>query len=138
MKKNKRSILIVGYGQDGKILHEKSLKKGMEVFIIGNKNTLKSHKAKISTINIANKYEVFNYLKYKKNLDIYFFATHNISTTQKENKVLFKKNIKSNVLGLGNFLEFSSFRKKRDLNYFMHVHLIFLKILKGIPKTKIL
>ena len=33
-EKNKRSILIVGYGQDGKILHEKSLKKGMEVFIM--------------------------------------------------------------------------------------------------------
>ena len=55
MKKNKRSILIVGYGQDGKILHEKSLKKGMEVFIIGNKNSLKLHNAKISTIDIANK-----------------------------------------------------------------------------------
>ena len=118
MKKNKRSILIVGYGQDGKILHEKSLKKGMEVFIIGNKNSLKLHNAKISTIDIANKYEVFNYLKYKKNLDIYFFATHNISTTQKENKVIFKKNIKSNVLGLGNFLEFMSISKKKRLKLF--------------------
>ena len=118
MKKNKRSILIVGYGQDGKILHEKSKKKGIEVFIIGKKNTLKSHKAKISTINIADKYAVFNYLKYKKNLDIYFFATHNISTTQKENKVIFKKNIQSNVLGLGNFLEFMSISKKKGLKLF--------------------
>lgn len=137
MKKDKRSILIVGYGQDGKILHEKSLKKGIEVFIIGKKkNILKNHRAKISTINISNKYEVFNYLKKKKNLDIYFFATHNISSTQKENKDILNRNIKSNVVGLGNFLEFMSISKKKELKLFYACSSHIFENSKKYPQTE--
>ena len=40
-------------------------------------------------MNIKSKSQVFSFLKNKNNLDIYFLATHNISSTQRENDDLF-------------------------------------------------
>ena len=54
----------------------------------------------------------------KDNLDIYFFATNNISSSQKENENLFLKNYSSNVLALINFLEFMNKNRKKNFKLF--------------------
>ncbi len=53
------------------------------------------------------------YLKNFKNLHIYFFATHNISSTEEENSQIFYKNLETNVISLTNILEFMSKNKKK-------------------------
>lgn len=114
-----RNVLIVGYGQDGKILHEKSQKKGKKIYIIvKNKKKISNVNTTVKVLNIENIKDVFNFLKDKKNLDIYFFATHNISSTQKENKDLFFKNFSSNVIGLTNFLDFMKKNKNKNFKLF--------------------
>ena len=139
MNKVSRGILIVGYGQDGKILHRQALLKKTKVHIISKKKIkILSKNSHVTKLDIKNKREVFKYLKKQKKLDIYFFATHNISSSQKPNKKIFSENINSNIVGLTNFLDFMSKFKKKNLNYFMHVLRIFLRILKIFPKMKIL
>ena len=116
---SKRDVLIVGYGQDGKILHINSQKKKNKTYvIIDKKKKINKANTYVKVLNIKNKIEVFNFLKNKANLDIYFFATHNISSTQKENEELFLKNYNSNVLGLINFLEFICKKKKKNFKLF--------------------
>ena len=116
----KRIILIVGYGQDGKILHQYYLNKNNKVHILIKKKTKVIIKKNTfyKSINIENKKILFNYLKKFNNLDIYFLATHNISSTQKENKHLFKKNFNLNVSALINFLEFMSNYRKKNFKLF--------------------
>ena len=116
---SKRDNLIVGYVQDGKILHINSQKKKNKTYIIINKKKkINKKNTLIKVLNIQNKNEVFNFLKNKVNLNIYFFATHNLSSTQKESEEIFLKNYNSNVLGLVNFLEFMRENKKKNFKLF--------------------
>tara|TARA_E500000178_G_scaffold193924_1_gene191940 strand:+ start:4461 stop:5384 length:924 start_codon:yes stop_codon:yes gene_type:complete len=119
LSSSKRNILIVGYGQDGKILHNKLQKKKIKTYIIINKKKKISKKNTfIKILNIKSKSQVFSFLKNKNNLDIYFLATHNISSTQRENDDLFLKNYNSNVLALINFLEFMDKNRKKNFKLF--------------------
>ena len=119
MNKVSRGILIVGYGQDGKILHRQALLKKTKVHIILKKKIkILSKNSHVTKLDIKNKREVFKYLKKQNKLDIYFFATHNISSSQKPNKKIFSENINSNIVGLTNFLDFMSKFKKKKFKLF--------------------
>ena len=125
MKVNlKRKILVVGYGQDGKILHEQCIRNKEKIHIIVKDKTIKIEKeAFVKILDIENKKTVFKYLKKFKNLDIYFLATSNISSTQKERDDIFKKNFDSNILGLKNFLDYMSFNRNFKLFYASSSHI---------------
>ena len=70
MNKVNRAILIVGYGQDGKILHSQALLKKIKVHIISKKKIKIFNKNSHATkLDIKNKREVFKYLKKQKKLD---------------------------------------------------------------------
>ena len=116
---SKRNTLIVGYGQDGKILHYKLQKKNIRTYIIlDKKKKINKKNTFIKILDIENKSQVFSFLMNKDNLDIYFFATNNISSSQKENENLFLKNYSSNVLALINFLEFMNKNRKKNFKLF--------------------
>lgn len=119
-KKDKFITLIVGYGQDGKILKEIDQKENKKIIILSNKKTTRKLEKNISFYNfdISNKKKVFNFLKKLNNLKIFFLATHNISSTQSENIDKFKKNLKTNVQGLTNFLEFMKLNKEKKIRLF--------------------
>lgn len=116
----KKKILIVGYGQDGKILHLKSLKNKDKVVILSNRkiNNNLNKFVQSDIIDITNKKKIFRYLHKQKNLDIYFFATHNISSSENSNKSIIKKNFNSNVIGLKNFLDYMTIYKKKKFKLF--------------------
>ena len=117
--KNSRRTLIVGYGQDAKVLKDQISKYNKKIYIITNKKIKNSQKNILFKIlNIGDRNAVFSFLKKFKNLDIYFFATHNISSTQQENSKLFVKNLETNVTGLTNFLEFMSNNKRNNFKLF--------------------
>lgn len=116
---SKRNTLIVGYGQDGKILHYKLQKKNIRTYVIlDKKKKINKKNTFIKILDIENKSQVFSFLMNKDNLDIYFFATNNISSSQKENENLFLKNYSSNVLALINFLEFMNKNRKKNFKLF--------------------
>ena len=118
LKKNKK-ILIVGYGQDAKILKNQALKDNKKIYIITNSKKNKNKKnVFFKNIEIENASKVSKYLKNFRNLHIYFFATHNISSSEKQNQEIFSKNLKTNVTSLTNFLEFMSKNKKRNFKLF--------------------
>ena len=73
--------------------------------VITNKKSRKKIKnTVISIFDISNKKKVFKFLKKNKINYIYFLASHNISSTEKETESLNDKNIKTNVISLTNFL----------------------------------
>jgi len=118
LKKN-RKTLIVGYGQDAKILKKQILNNNEKVYIITKIKEKKNEKnVSFKILDIKNKKEVFKYLEKFKDLNIYFFATHNISSTEKENSELFIKNLETNVVSLTNFLEFITKNKKKNIRLF--------------------
>jgi len=114
-----RKTLIVGYGQDGIVLKEQILKNNKKIYVI-TRTILKKKEKNVSfkKLDIKNKKEVFKYLKKFNNLNIYFFATHNISSTGKENSEVFIKNLETNVIALVNFLEFITKNKKKKFRFF--------------------
>ena len=67
----------------------------------------------IKKINILSSEQVRNYLNKFKQLTIFFLASYNISTTEKETSNILKKNILINVNGLINFLEYISNHNKK-------------------------
>ena len=117
--KNKNKILIVGYGQDAKVLKNQALKDNKKIYIITkSKKNIKEKNVFFKTIDIKDKNKVSKYLKNFKNLHIYFFAAHNISSSEKENLQIFYKNLETNVISLTNFLEFMSINKKKKFKLF--------------------
>ena len=117
--KNNNKILIVGYGQDAKVLKNQALKQKKKIYILTKSKKNKNEKnVFFKTLEISNQKEVFRYLKNFKNLDIYFFATHNISSSERENSTIFYKNLKTNVISLTNFLDFMCKNKKRNFKLF--------------------
>jgi GDPmannose 4,6-dehydratase len=117
--KNKNKILIVGYGQDAKVLKDQASKDNKKIYIITNsKKNIKEKNVFFKTLDIKDKNKVSKYLKNFKNLHIYFFATHNISSTEEENSQIFYKNLETNVISLTNFLEFMSKNKKKNFKLF--------------------
>ena len=104
--KNKNKILIVGYGQDAKVLKDQASKDNKKIYIITkSKKNIKEKNVFFKTLDIKDKNKVSKYLKNFKNLHIYFFATHNISSTEEENSQIFYKNLDHHLL----FSEFFSF-----------------------------
>jgi GDPmannose 4,6-dehydratase len=118
LKKN-RKILIVGYGQDAKVFTSQIDQNSKKIHVITNtKNKTTNKNILLKFVSIENRSAVFNYLKKFKNLDIYFFATHNISSSQNENSLLSIKNLETNVISLTNFLEFMFLNKKKNNKLF--------------------
>jgi len=117
--KDKRKILIVGYGQDAKVLKKQALESEKKIYIITkSKNNKNEKNVFYKNLEIKNTNKVFKYLKKFNNLDIYFFATHNISSSEKENLKILSKNLETNVTSLINFLDFISKNKKRNFKFF--------------------
>ena len=107
MIKKKNVLIIGGLGQVGKELTKFLLKKDNKVHVITNKKSKKKIKNSIISIfDISNKKKVFKFLKKNKINYIYFLASHNISSTEKETESLNDKNIKTNVISLTNFLNY--------------------------------
>ena len=107
MMKKKNVLIIGGLGQVGKELTKFLLKKGNKVHVITNKKSRKKIKnSVISILDISNKKKVFKFLKKNKINYIYFLASHNIASTEKETESLNDKNIKTNVISLTNFLNY--------------------------------
>ena len=117
--KDKRKILIVGYGQDAKVLKKQALESEKKIYIITkSKNSKNEKNVFYKNLDIKNTNKVFKYLKKFNNLDIYFFATHNISSSEKESLKILSKNLETNVTSLINFLDFISKNKKRNFKFF--------------------
>lgn len=117
--KDKRKILIVGYGQDAKVLKKQALESEKKIYIITkSKNSKNEKNVFYKNLEIKNTNKVFKYLKKFNNLDIYFFATHNISSSEKESLKILSKNLETNVTSLINFLDFISKNKKRNFKFF--------------------
>ena len=113
MSKYKNYLIVGGAGQDAHFLTELLLKKKSKIYLLINNKAPKIKKNKniisIKKINILSSEQVKNYLnKFKHQLTIFFLASYNISTTEKETSKVLKKNILINVNGLINFL--STFR----------------------------
>ena len=97
--KRNRNILIVGYGQDAKVFTSQIDQNSKKIHVITNtKNKSINKNILLKFVSIENRSAVFNYLKKFKNLDIYFFATHNISSSQNENSLLSIKNLETNII----------------------------------------
>ena len=107
MKKKKYVLIVGGFGQVGKELTEHLLEKGHQVHIVTNKKVTKNKKNfLVSNFDISSRAKVFNFLK-RNNIDsIYFLASHNISSTEKEIDLMHENNIKTNVISLTNFLNY--------------------------------
>ena len=117
-KKN-RKLLIVGYGQDAKIFISQVNKDNKKIYIIAKSKVKSENKNVIfKSLRIEDKNAVYNYLKKFKNLDIYFFATHNLSSSQEESSLIIAKNFETNVISLTNFLEFISDNKNNNNKLF--------------------
>lgn len=119
-KNNSKTVLIIGYGQDGKILEQIAVNNGSKVIVITNKikKNENSKKTLFYNFDISEKKNVFNFLKKLNKVEIYFLATHNISSSQKEKLNIFKKNLLTNVEGLSNFLEYMSLNKYKKFKLF--------------------
>ena len=127
MSKYKNYLIVGGAGQDAYFLTELLLKKKSKIYLLINNKAPKITKNKniisVKKINILSSEQVKNYLNKFKQLTIFFLASYNISTTEKEtSKVL--KNILINVNGLINFLEYiSNYNKKMKLFYASSSHI---------------
>ena len=90
-----------------------------KIYIITkSKNSKNEKNVFYKNLEIKNTNKVFKYLKKFNNLDIYFFATHNISSSEKESLKILSKNLETNVTSLINFLDFISKNKKRNFKFF--------------------
>ncbi len=128
MSKYKNYLIVGGSGQDAYFLTELLLKKKSKIHLLINNKAPKIKKNKnivsIKKINIFSPKQVSNYLKKFKQLTIFFLASYNISTTEKESSIILNKNILINVNGLINFLEYiSNYNKKIKLFYACSSHI---------------
>ena len=128
MSKYKNYLIVGGAGQDAHFLTELLLEKNSKIHLLINKKMpmIKKNKNIISIkkINILSSEQVRNYLNKFKQLTIFFLASYNISTTEKETSKVLKKNILVNVNGLINFLEYiSNYNKKMKLFYASSAHI---------------
>ena len=128
MSKYKNYLIVGGAGKDAHFLTELLLEKNSKIHLLINKKMpmIKKNKKIISIkkINILSSEQVRNYLNKFKQLTIFFLASYNISTTEKETSKVLKKNILVNVNGLINFLEYiSNYNKKMKLFYASSAHI---------------
>ena len=128
MSKYKNYLIVGGAGKDAHFLTELLLEKNSKIHLLINKKMpmIKKNKNIISIkkINILSSEQVRNYLNKFKQLTIFFLASYNISTTEKETSKVLKKNILVNVNGLINFLEYiSNYNKKMKLFYASSSHI---------------
>ena len=128
MSKYKNYLIVGGAGQDAHFLTELLLKKKSKIYLLINNKSPKIKKNKniisVKKINILSSEQVKNYLNKFKQLTIFFLASYNISTTEKETSKVLKKNILINVNGLINFLEYiSNYNKKLKLFYASSSHI---------------
>ena len=128
MSKYKNYLIVGGAGQDAYFLTELLLKKKSKIHLLINNKLPKIKKNKniisIKKINIFSSKQVNNYLNKFKQLTIFFLASYNISTTEKESSEVLNKNILINVNGLVNFLEYiSNYNKKMKLFYACSSHI---------------
>ena len=124
--KNKKYVLLVGgFGQVGRELTQYLLEKGHSVHVITNKKVVKKKKNfLVSNFDISNKKKVFRFLRRNNINSIYFLASHNISSTEKESDSISENNIKTNVISLTNFLNYIfSYDKNIRLFYTSSSHI---------------
>ena len=128
MSKYKNYLIVGGSGQDAYFLTELLLKKKSKIHLLINNKKPKIRKNKnvisIKKINIFSSKQVNKYLNQFKQLTIFFLASYNISTTEKDSSKVLNKNILINVNGLINFLEhISNNNKKMKLFYACSSHI---------------
>ena len=120
MMKKKNILITGGLGQVGKELTKFLLKKGYKVHVVTNKKSRKKIKIPSFQYLIFQIKKVFKFLKKNKINCIYFLASHNISSTEKETESLNDKNIKTNVISLTNFLNYI-YKHNRKIKLFILV-----------------
>ena len=123
-----KNYLIVGGVTRCSFFNRILLKKKSKIYLLINNKSPKIKKNKkiisFKKINILSSEQVKNYLNKFKQLTIFFLASYNISTTEKETSKILKKNILINVNGLINFLEYiSNYNKKMKLFYASSSHI---------------
>jgi GDP-D-mannose dehydratase len=128
MSKYKNYLIVGGAGQDAYFLTELLLKKKSKIYLLINRNfpKIKKNNKRISIkkINIFSAKKVHNFLNKFKELTIFFLASYNISTIEKESLEILNKNLLINVSGLANFLEhISKHNKKMKLFYACSSHI---------------